>query len=123
MEFPVFMLLLVSHWRTRLLQLLQEFPISSTRGGGSNPIAATLKHAYFFDDAYYAFAKGLAKISVGLESMENGITRGINFLGASTMRAATKTRKVPTGSVQNYIAAAVLGFVLIFILILLTVGV
>ena len=121
LETPIFLAILVPTGLLVYYSYYKNFQVARKIGGGKNPISTMLNHAYFFDDAYIAFAKGLAWVSRGLEHMEDGITRGINFLGASTMRAATKKRNVPIGSVQNYIAAAVLGFVLIIILIILTV--
>jgi NADH:ubiquinone oxidoreductase subunit 5 (subunit L)/multisubunit Na+/H+ antiporter MnhA subunit len=40
-----------------------------------------------------------------------------------TMRGASHMKKVPSSSLQHYVAAALLGFILILILIILTIGV
>ncbi len=92
-------------------------------GGGSNPLATMLKHAYFFDDAYYAFAKGLEKLSAGVKYIEDSANKLSVSFAYGTERAANRLKKVPSTTVQNYIAAAVVGFILIVILIILTVGV
>ncbi len=92
-------------------------------GGGSNPIATMLKHAYFFDDAYYAFAKGIGKLSVGVKYIEDSANKLTVSFAYGTERAANRLKKVPSTTVQNYIAAAVVGFILIVVLIILTVGV
>lgn len=47
----------------------------------------------------------------------------LNMLARSTMRGASQMKKLPSTSLQHYIAAAMLGFILIIILILLTIGV
>jgi hypothetical protein len=47
----------------------------------------------------------------------------LNMLARSTLRSASQMKKVPSTSLQHYIAAAMLGFILIIILILLTMGV
>jgi NADH-quinone oxidoreductase subunit L len=48
----------------------------------------------------------------------------LNLLGNKTLRGASEMKKkTPSTSLQHYIAAAVLGFILIVILIILTVGV
>jgi len=39
------------------------------------------------------------------------------------LRQLPKLKKVPSTTVQNYIAAAVVGFILIIVLIILTVGI
>jgi NADH:ubiquinone oxidoreductase subunit 5 (subunit L)/multisubunit Na+/H+ antiporter MnhA subunit len=62
-------------------------------GGGKNPIATMLNHGYFVDDLYYAFAKGLGKVSAGLERVEGAITVGINALAASPLKGAARLRK------------------------------
>jgi NADH-quinone oxidoreductase subunit L len=47
----------------------------------------------------------------------------LNALGNKTLSGASQIKKKPSASLQHYIAAAVLGFVLIVILIILTMGV
>jgi proton-translocating NADH-quinone oxidoreductase chain L len=91
-------------------------------GGGKNPIATMLNHGYFVDDVYYAFVKGLGKVSAGLERVEGAITVGINALAVGTVKGAARLKKAQISSIQNYVAAAVVGFVVIVLLIILTVG-
>ncbi len=92
-------------------------------GGGSNPIATMLKHGYFVDDVYYAFAKGLGKFSDGLKRVEDSANLGLNSFAGWFVLASSKLKKVPSTTVQNYIAAGIVGFILIVVLIILTTGV
>jgi hypothetical protein len=82
-----------------------------------------LKHGYFVDDVYYAFAKGLEKFSDGLKRVEDAANLGLNAFAGWFVVASSKLKKVPSSTVQNYIAAGIVGFILIVILIILTVGV
>ena len=91
-------------------------------GGGSNPLATMLKHGYFVDDVYYAFAKGLDKFSDGLKRAEDSANLGLNAFAGWFVVASSKLKKVPSTTVQNYIAAGIVGFILIVVLIILTVG-
>ena len=47
----------------------------------------------------------------------------LSIIARRTLRSASKMKKVPSSSLQHYIAAAMLGFILILILIILTIGV
>jgi NADH-quinone oxidoreductase subunit L len=47
----------------------------------------------------------------------------LSIIAHRTMRGASHMKKVPSSSLQHYIAAALLGFILILILIILTIGV
>jgi NADH:ubiquinone oxidoreductase subunit 5 (subunit L)/multisubunit Na+/H+ antiporter MnhA subunit len=46
----------------------------------------------------------------------------LSMIAHRTMRGASHMKKVPSSSLQHYIAAALLGFILILLLIILTVG-
>ncbi len=92
-------------------------------GGGSNPISTMLKHGYFVDDVYYAFAKGLEKFSDGLKRVEDSANLRLNNFAGWFVVASSKLKKVPSSTVQNYIAAGIVGLILIVVLIILTVGV
>ena len=91
-------------------------------GGGSNPIATMLKHGYFVDDLYYAFAKGLGRFSDALKRGEDSANLSLNSFAGWFVLASSKLKKVPSTTVQNYIAAGIVGFILIVVLIILTVG-
>jgi NADH-quinone oxidoreductase subunit L len=47
----------------------------------------------------------------------------LNLVAHRTLASASKIKKVPSSSLQHYLAAALLGFILILILIIITVGV
>jgi NADH:ubiquinone oxidoreductase subunit 5 (subunit L)/multisubunit Na+/H+ antiporter MnhA subunit len=124
LETPIFLAILVP---TGLLVYWAYYKnvmsIRSVGGGGSSPIAKTLEHGYFFDDAYYALAKGIAKFSDGVKYVEDSGTRVLDSFGTGLLQVSSKLKKVPSTTVQNYIAAAVVGLVLIVVLIILTVGI
>jgi len=139
-----------------------------------SPLAKVLSHGYFFDDLYYAVARGIAGFSEGLGKLEdvgslfpqkfalsvvrfaNGVhtyfdvlvdqfinvaanrslkgageiqkfdsllDKFLNLLGNKSLSGAKQIKKTPSTSLQHYVAAAVLGFILIVILIILTLGV
>jgi hypothetical protein len=124
LETPIFLALLVP---TGLLVYWAYYKnymnIRSVGGGGTNPIAKTLEHGYFFDDAYYALAQGITKLSDGVKYIEDSGTRVLDSFGTGLLQVSSKLKKVPSTTVQNYIAAAVVGLVLIVVLIILTVGI
>jgi len=121
-ETPIFLALLVP---TGLLVYWAYYKnvmsIRSVGGGVTNPISITLEHGYFFDDVYYAIAKGIAKFSDGVKYVEDSGTRVLDSFGTGLIHVSSGLKKLPS-SVQNYIAAAVIGLVLIVVLIILTVG-
>jgi NADH-quinone oxidoreductase subunit L len=122
-EFPIFVAIIVPVFILVYFSYYRNFMAARKIGGGSNPLATLLKHAYFFDDAYYAFAKGIGKLSVGVKFIEDSANKLTVIFAYGTERAAQRLRKVPSTTVQNYIAAAVVGFILIVVLIVLTIGV
>jgi NADH-quinone oxidoreductase subunit L len=122
LETPIFLAILVP---TGLLVYWAYYKnVMSIRnvGGGSNPLSTMLKHGYFVDDVYYAFAKGLGKFSDNLKYVEDSANLGLNAFAGWFVRASSKLKKVPSTTVQNYIAAGIVGFILIVVLIILTVG-
>jgi len=123
LETPIFLAILVP---TGLLVYWAYYKnVMSIRnvGGGSNPLSIMLKHGYFVDDVYYAFAKGLEKFSDGLKRVEDAANLGLNSFAGWFVVASSKLKKVPSSTVQNYIAAGIVGLILIVVLIILTVGV
>jgi NADH-quinone oxidoreductase subunit L len=122
LETPIFLAILVP---TGLLVYLAYYKNNQTLrslGKDSNPLAKVLKHGYFFDDFYYAVAKGLSKFSSGVKFVEESANRALTSSATWMLSAAMKIKKMPSSSVRDYIAAAVLGFVLIIVLIILTIG-
>ncbi len=81
-----------------------------------------LNHGYFLDDAYYAVAKGVGKFSGGLRSADDLANLGLNSFAGAFVRVSTKLKRVPSTTVQNYIAAGIVGLILIVVLLILTVG-
>ncbi len=122
-ETPIFLAILVPTFIVVYWSYYKNFMGVRNIGGGSNPIATMLKHAYFFDDAYYALAKGIGKLSDGVKFIEDSANKLTVSFAYGTERAANRLKKVPSTTVQNYIAAAVVGFILIVVLIILTIGV
>jgi len=121
-ETPIFLAILVP---TGLLVYYAYYKnVMSIRsvGGGSNPIATMLNHAYFFDDFYSVLVRGLNKFSDGVKYVEDSANALTTSFAAGVVTAASKLKKVPSTTVQNYIAAAVVGFILIIVLIILTIG-
>ena len=61
-ETPIFLAILVPTFVVVYWAYYKNAMGIRSIGGGSNPIATMLKHAYFVDDAYSAFVKGLDKV-------------------------------------------------------------
>ena len=150
LETPIFLALLLP---TGLIIYLTYYKNNQTMrniAASKNPISALLSHGYFFDDFYGAVAKGVTRFSDGLGRFEDSLfsrfpqlvassvthianlvqkyldvlaDQLLNILAIRTLRGASKLKKVPSSSLQHYVAAAVLGFVLIVVLIILTVGI
>ena len=57
-----------------------------------------------------------------IQKFDSFLDKLLNLLGNKSLKGASQLKKSPSTSLQHYIAAAVLGFVLIVILIILTVG-
>jgi NADH-quinone oxidoreductase subunit L len=117
----------------------------------SNPLNTVLKHGYFFDDLYEGvIARGTVLFSSGVRKFENvglgvfpqvvagfvisfaiGVHKYLdvladqllNVVAHRTLTSASKMKKVPSSSLQHYLAAALLGFILILLLIIATIGV
>ena len=151
LETPIFLALLVPAGLIIYLTYYKNSLPMKSLWGSSNPLTIILKHGYFFDDFYgKVIAKGITSISEALRRVEdilfsrlpqavsssvihlaNGVHKYLdiladqllNILAYRTMKGASQIKKVPSTSLQHYIAAAVLGFILIIILIILTIGV
>ena len=128
-EFPIFIVLLIPTGLIAYYSYYKGYQSVRNFAASKNPIITTLKHAYFFDDFYGAVSKGINKFSDGLTRVENSVFgRYPDEVGTSVSRAAdpghaTTLKKGPSDSFRNYVAAAVLGFILIVVLIILTVGI
>ena len=128
-EFPIFIVLLIPTGLIAYYSYYKGYQSVRNFAASKNPIITTLKHAYFFDDFYGAVSRGINKFSDGLTRVENSVFgRYPDEVGTSVSRAAdpghaTTLKKGPSDSFRNYVAAAVLGFILIVVLIILTVGI
>jgi len=128
-EFPIFMSLLIPTGILAYLSYYKGFNTLRNVARTKNPLSSLLKHAYFFDDFYNAIAQGLTKIAEGLTRIENTLfARYVDEFGAKVSDAAKpgkalKLKQDPSSNYRNYLAAALIGFILIVILIILTLGV
>jgi NADH-quinone oxidoreductase subunit L len=128
-EFYIFIALLIPTGIFVYYSYYKGFNAIRNVAASKNPISTTLKHAYFVDDFYNAIAKGLTKISAGLTRFENAVFgKYVDEFGTKVGEAAEpgkalKLKQDPSSNYRNYLAAAVIGFILIVILIILTMGV
>jgi len=151
LETPIFLSLLVPTGAIIYLTYYKNSSIMNKFRSSSNPLQKILSHGYFFDDLYEKIvAKATVTFSKGVRFAEVVLFNKIptivgwsaiviavavhnyldvfadellNMLARSTIRGASQMKKLPSTSLQHYIAAAMLGFILIIILILLTIGV
>jgi NADH-quinone oxidoreductase subunit L len=129
LEFPIFMSLLIPTGILAYLSYYKGFNALRNVARTNNPLSSLLRHAYFFDDFYNLLAAGLTKIAEGLTRIENSLFgRYIDELGQKISDAAQpgkamKLKQDPSSNYRNYLAAALIGFILIVILIILTIGV
>ncbi len=153
LETPIFLSLLVPTGIIAYYTYYKNYQTFRRVAAGKNPLTTMLSHGYFFDDVYGGIARGISKFSDGVRHFENVISlfplkfgqsviriangvhvyfdtkadnsldRLINVLSNTTLTGVSKMRKAPSASLRNYIAAAVVGFILIVVLIILTRGV
>jgi NADH-quinone oxidoreductase subunit L len=128
LETPIFLTLLLPVFLLAYWSYYKNFMGIRNIAAGKNPLSALLNHAYFLDDFYNAIAKGINGFSAALTRLENALFSRIpDQAGTDVSRAAEPghagfLKKGPSDSFRNYIAAAVLGFIIIVVLIVLTVG-
>ena len=122
-EFPIFMALIIPTFILLYYSYYRNFQGARNIGGGSNPISTMLNHAYFVDDVYRACVRGINKFSDGLKYVEDSANLGLNAFAGWFVMASSRLKKVPSTTIQNYLAAGIVGFILIVVLILLTTGV
>ncbi|MEM3378998.1 MAG: NADH-quinone oxidoreductase subunit L [Candidatus Bathyarchaeia archaeon] len=151
LETPIFFAILAPAGLIIYLTYYKNSEIMSKFRSSSNPLKSVLNHGYFFDDLYEKItAKAIVRFSSGVHYVEtfifnklpqivawsvivlaNAVHRYLDvlvdnlltFIALRTLRGAEHMRKVPASSLQHYIAAALLGFILIIILIIATIGV
>jgi NADH-quinone oxidoreductase subunit L len=153
LETPIFLSLLLPTGLIAYYTYYRNKQTLRRLAAGKNPLTTMLSHAYFFDDFYSGASKGISKFSEGVRRFENVISLSplkfgqsiiriangvhlyfdtkadssldklINVLSNTTLTGVSKMRKAPSASLRNYIAAAVVGFIIIAVLIILTIGV
>jgi NADH-quinone oxidoreductase subunit L len=128
-ETPIFLALLLPTFLLAYWTYYKNFQGIRNIAAGKNPLTALLGHAYFIDDFYYAIAKGINGFSAALTRFENALfANAPDKLGADISEAAQPghamtLKKGPSDSFRNYVAAVVVGFIIIIVLIVLTVGI
>jgi NADH:ubiquinone oxidoreductase subunit 5 (subunit L)/multisubunit Na+/H+ antiporter MnhA subunit len=151
LETPIFLAILVPTGLIIYLTYYRNSALMMKFRSPKNPLTTVLKHGYFFDDLYEGIiSKGTVVVSNGVRFFENtafgvfpqlvagfvisfamGVHKYLdvladqllNLVANSTLSSASKMKKVPSQSLQHYLAAALLGFFLILILIIVTLGV
>jgi proton-translocating NADH-quinone oxidoreductase chain L len=79
--------------------------------------------AFFSGRLPQAIANAMVKIAHSVQKYLDVLADDLlSIIAHRTMRGASQMKKVPSSSLQHYIAAALLGFILILLLIILTVG-
>ncbi len=72
-EFPIFIVLLIPTGLLAYFTYYKGYQGIRNFAGSNNPLMATLKHAYFFDDFYGAVSKGFERLAGGLTRVENAL--------------------------------------------------
>jgi NADH:ubiquinone oxidoreductase subunit 5 (subunit L)/multisubunit Na+/H+ antiporter MnhA subunit len=71
-----------------------------------------------------AIANAIVKVAHGVKKYLDVLADDLlSIIAHRTMRGASRMKNMPSSSLQHYIAAALLGFILILLLIILTVGI
>ncbi len=128
LETPIFLTLLLPVFLLAYASYYKNFMGIRKIAADKNPITVILNHAYFLDDLYYGVAKGINGFSLALTRFENALFAripdkvGSDISDAAAPGHALALKKGPSDSFRNYVAAAVVGFILIIVLIVLTVG-
>jgi NADH-quinone oxidoreductase subunit L len=125
-EFPIFIALLIPTGLIAYYSYYKGYQGVRNIAGTKNPLSTTLRHAFFFDDLYGAIAKGITRFSEDLTRVENALfarypdSAGTKIGETAEPQKALTLKKGPSESFRNYVAAAVLGFILIVVLIVLS---
>jgi NADH-quinone oxidoreductase subunit L len=128
-ETPIFLALLVPTGLIAYYSYYKGYQGVRNVAAGRNPISTMLRHAFFFDDLYGGVTKGIERFSEGLTKVENALFgRYPDSAGTSVSQAAepghvTTLKQGPSSSFRNYVAAAVVGFIIIVVLIILQTGI
>jgi NADH-quinone oxidoreductase subunit L len=128
LETPIFLTLLVPVFILAYWSYYKNFNGIRKVAAGKNPLTTLLSHAYFVDDFYNAIARGINALSNALTKVENSLFSripdevGSDISHAADPDKALSLKKGPSDSFRNYVAAAVVGFILIMILLILALG-
>jgi NADH-quinone oxidoreductase subunit L len=151
LETPIFFAILVPTGLIIYLTYYKNSQFMGKIRSNSNPLTVVLKHGYFFDDLYervianrtISFSKGIRTVevvlfnwipvivAVSVINLANAVHKYLDvfadellsIIAHRTLRSASRMKNVPQTSLQHYISAALLGFILILVLIILTIGV
>lgn len=151
LETPIFFALLLPTGLLIYLMYYRQNASMVKIRNSQTPLKTILKHGYFFDGLYEkVIARGTTVFSGGVRFFENtifgvfpqlvagfvisfaiGVHKYLDVLADQllsivanrTLLSASKMKKVPQSSLQHYLAAALLGFILILVLIIATIGV
>ena len=151
LETPIFFAILIPAGLITYLTYYKNSQVMMRIRSSGNPLTGLLKHGYFFDDLYEnVIAKAMVSFSNGVRFFENtffgvfpqliagfvisfaiGVHKYLDVLADQllslvanrTLSSASRMKKIPSTSLQHYLAAALLGFILILILIIATIGV
>ena len=75
----------------------------------------------FFNRLPYLFANGVMSVAHGTQKYLDILADEILYMATNkTLASASKIRKVRSGSIEHYVAAALIGFLIILILIIVT---
>ncbi|MGF3523225.1 MAG: NADH-quinone oxidoreductase subunit L, partial [Candidatus Bathyarchaeia archaeon] len=81
----------------------------------------------YFDTAADQFLNVVAGQTIGgaskVRTIDTLADKLLDFLAGKTLRSASKARKIPRNSLQHYLAAAIIGFIMLVVLIIISVGV
>jgi NADH-quinone oxidoreductase subunit L len=94
-------------------------PARITQSTMGSKIYVLLSKGYYFDDAYNAVARGMENgVGYVLDLFDRRIVDGVvNGIGLGLVGFGKRLRTIETGSVRNYVAAMILGIVLIILLL------
>ncbi|NLF88404.1 NADH-quinone oxidoreductase subunit L [Candidatus Bathyarchaeota archaeon] len=144
LEFPIFMGLLVSVFILAYWSYYRGFWGIRRIAAGKNPLTILLEHKFFLDDVGYGIVKWIEKLSVGSLHVDGGLnrfygylgrgivvlsrgvmglddllTRLMDYFGGLFVRACLLLYRIPLKTFQNYIAAVIVGVILIVVILYL----
>ncbi len=128
LETPIFLLILLPIFVLGYFTYFKNFTALRKVAAGKNPLTIIMSHGYFVDDLYYGIARGINGFSALLTRFENKVfaqlpdQAGSDVAKAAEPQNATALKKGPSDAFRNYVAAAVVGFIIIVVLIVLTIG-